>query len=859
MGASAAYQLARAIREENAPVEVTLLERGRENSPAGSSAGESRISRKTSFENAEVIPAMTVRSNAVLHALGAVEPSQTVILGNNPRYIDGALKTAASSGVRHAPVADLRKSLSYVRTKGLTGLVEAPMDASGDGAGVINPRLAVRRLLERATESGVTVRHDTAVGSLTERGDGRVEVALADGDRLLADRVIAASGVWNDRLIGAATPASLHTKPKVLKVFWFKVRDEAAFAHFPNFIFKIKGGPEFAASHPRFATAHAGYDFTRSTTEEGFYMLPERLPDGLYLKVGHYQPTPALKEAPDALLARDSITGEHGAFVAGFVREFFPGLLPCLQQVDAPGFTQTYLESFANDALPIIGPRSAGSSVIVMTGFSGIGAKFAVEAGAYAAWYALGQPERIPDAARALFAPTRESLRPRLPTQFRVNGRLGAPGPDGTVQSPPCLDLGTLGEKAAKLYRNGYPANAGIPEARAAVADLFNRYQADRHMPGEPVDLEQVYLATGGATDAIQIAIEHAQARFKPATVPRALLIVPIYHLYLGQLKENGFATDYVDSADAYDPTANALTPRSDDEILADIRQQLTPETCLAFINSPRNPDGKIYGYQFLEGILTILDEHPSLRLVSDTIYKEVAPSEENVATLYGLASLEQRRRIYEVDGTSKSVAKTMDRAAWLVSAAENVAEIAAVSHLKRGRPALPQMLQIVSMAEYLDSSAPNYLQQNAALYAGKLRYVGEAAKQVTNLHCSPHLGAYYGYLDFRAVDFGMPMTSLEKENAVVDALTVQGIGVFAGSTFRHVGTIRFNCSFRNETLRELMNVVVNTFEELGAQVERREIPLPAIDQPDYEFLPYPVGTLTTQKPAGLQPWKPGS
>ena len=697
-------------------------------------------------------------------------------------------------------------------------------------------------------EGGLAVRFDTTVRSLRERRDGKVEVAFDGGQGLLADKVVAAGSVWNDRLVGAASPASLGTKAKVLKVFWFKVRDEGAFADLPNFIFKIKGGPDFAALHPQFATAHPPYDFRQPATEEGFYLLPERLPDGLYLKVGHYQPTPVLKEAPEVLFARETITAEHGAFVAGFVREFFPGLVPALERVDAPGFTRTYLESFANDAMPIIGPRSAGSSVVVMTGFSGIGAKFAVEAGAYAAWYALGQPERIPDAARTLFAPTREGLRPKLPAQFRVNGRLGAPGPDGTVQSPPCLDLGTLGEKAARLYRNGYPANAGIPEARAAVAQLFNRYQAARQMPGEPIDLEQVYLATGGATDAIQIAIEHVRTRLGQSATPRALLIVPIYELYLGQLKENGFAADYVDSSDAYDAAANTLTPRTDDEVLADIKRQLTPETCLLFVNSPRNPDGKIYRRGFLEGVLAILDEHPSLRLVSDTIYKEVAPAEENVLTLYGLADAAQRRRIYEVDGTSKSVAKTMDRAAWLVSAAENVAEIAAVSHLRRGRPALPQMLQIVSMAEYLEESAPNYLSQNAALYAGKLRHVAAAAEQVANLRCSPGLGAYYGYLDFRAVDFGLPMTPLEKEHAVVDALTVRGIGVFAGSTFKHAGTIRFNASFRNEALQEMMDTIVHTFEALGAEVRQREVPPPAIDQPDYEFLPYPVGVLTTWK-----------
>ena len=93
------------------------------------------------------------------------------------------------------------------------------------------------------------------------------------------------------------------------------------------------------------------------------------------------------------------------------------------------------------------------------------------------------------------------------------------------------------------------------------------------------------------------------------------VLIVPIYHLYLGQLRENGFATDFADSSDRYDETANTLTPRADEEVLADIENQLTSQTCLVFINSPRNPDGKIYRRFFLEGVLALLDQHASLRI----------------------------------------------------------------------------------------------------------------------------------------------------------------------------------------------------------------------------------------------------
>ena len=47
-----------------------------------------------------------------------------------------------------------------------------------------------------------------------------------------------------------------------------------------------------------------------------------------------------------------------------------------------------------------------------------------------------------------------------------------------------------------------------------------------------------------------------------------------------------------------------------------------------------------------------------------------------------------------------------------------------------------------------------------------------------------------------------------------------------------------------------MMEVIVDTFEGLGAKVVRAAIPLPEIDVPAYDFRPYPVGILSTQKSA---------
>ena len=86
-----------------------------------------------------------------------------------------------------------------------------------------------------------------------------------------------------------------------------------------------QGREAFAAAHPGFATAHPGYDFSKTTTEEGFYLLRESLPDGAYLKVGHYQPTPLVKEAPDVLMAREAITAGARGVRRGFRAGVFPG------------------------------------------------------------------------------------------------------------------------------------------------------------------------------------------------------------------------------------------------------------------------------------------------------------------------------------------------------------------------------------------------------------------------------------------------------------------------------------------------------------------------------------------------------
>ena len=139
----------------------------------------------------------------------------------------------------------------------------------------------------------------------------------------------------------------------------------------------------------------------------------------MYLKFGHIQPVPKLKEDPDAMITRETITAEHEAFVASFVREFMPGVATYLPDVTKgrATFTKMYLESFSRDFMPIIGQRHAGQQFSDRHGrvSAGSGRSSRSRPGRCAALYALDKPESVPESQRLLFSPDRKQVEAQGP------------------------------------------------------------------------------------------------------------------------------------------------------------------------------------------------------------------------------------------------------------------------------------------------------------------------------------------------------------------------------------------------------------------------------------------------------------
>lgn len=413
-GASTAYQIARIAHETNQPVEVLVLGRDSPNEFSGGSNGISRITRVTSYKNADIYPDFARRSNAANIELGALTPAPLVFMGNNRDYLQKVTAAALASNVPHEELSAINEDYPYIDFQGMSGIFEYAAQRDGQGAGIINPEHSAQTLLKKAQELGAAVRYQENVMSVRDTDRGQVELTLASGEILFADKAVVAMGAWTDLVI-EDNPAAPYTRPKSGKLFWFKIApsDEAdkIMQDFPVIIQKLRGGPELAESRPDFAAKYPQFRDTNFTY--GTYMMREITPDGAFIKAGVAVPNTNIKESPEKVLSDAWASFPEEKLLVDYYREFFPGLvghMPDVLKHNKASRRSVGLYSYTKDTSPVISPIRPGSNVIAMYGFSGSGAKTMYANAEVAAHFALNMEDDIPEAIKAEFRADRDSL-----------------------------------------------------------------------------------------------------------------------------------------------------------------------------------------------------------------------------------------------------------------------------------------------------------------------------------------------------------------------------------------------------------------------------------------------------------------
>jgi sarcosine oxidase len=332
-------------------VRVIAFEQATPGHDGGSSHGESRVTRRSNFENPGYAP-LIARAMDLWRDLEAApgdlyEPAGVLEAGPaGSAYLDQTRLAAAAGGVEMA-------ALTPAEVRGRFPAIRLPAHWQGlfqpDG-GYLRADRAIQRYLERA--AGSELRLGTRVVSVEQRGE-TVEVVTAAGETVQAGAAIVTAGAWIGDLVPELAPCLSVTRQTL---GWFQPRDPSLFAggRFPVFLF---------------------------VTEIGLiYGFPDI--DGGGVKMGLHVAGARLGHA-DA--ARQDGRPEEVRPARTAVR----GLLPDLY--DAPLRTKTCLYTTTTDEEFVIDRRPGHPRVVFASACSGHGFKFASAIGEALADLALGQ------------------------------------------------------------------------------------------------------------------------------------------------------------------------------------------------------------------------------------------------------------------------------------------------------------------------------------------------------------------------------------------------------------------------------------------------------------------------------------
>ncbi len=385
-----------------------------------------------------------------------------------------------------------------------------------------------------------------------------------------------------------------------------------------------------------------------------------------------------------------------------------------------------------------------------------------------------------------------------------IDNRVGEPDTDFI---PEYLRIGNLPKQLHHHTEYGYSLDRrGIHETLDAIAKDFN------HKNNSNITEANIVLSSG-ARSAASSAILHIMAKFPGRKV---LLIQPGYNLYENQFKGFGFTCDFVNISGA-----------TDAERLKLIEKNLTAETLFLPLCNPNNPTGEVYSSNFLKGILKLLHKFPNLHVINDSIYDRVVRDQTiHPPNIFALATHDERKRVFEVNALSKFYSYPAIRAGWLISDADEIAQIQEVKDAQFGPLNNVAQLMIIAALKLTPELIPHYFAQVNEVYNARLELVHKKLHQIKGFTSKIPQGAFYYWADFSGTGIATP--------EIIQALEAKNIFVASGAKFGDANCIRINCGAKANELAIICDNIVEICAAKGAAITKAEIRLPLHDKPPF-------------------------
>jgi aspartate aminotransferase len=327
-------------------------------------------------------------------------------------------------------------------------------------------------------------------------------------------------------------------------------------------------------------------------------------------------------------------------------------------------------------------------------------------------------------------------------------------------------------EAAIKALRDGHhgytPAQGIVPLREAVARDLHKRHNVEVDpdtvviMPGGKPTMFFTIMMFGGADTEIMYPdpgfpiyrsmIEYVGSKPVPITLR----------------EENGFAF-------------------SADEVIA----QITPKTRLIIINTPGNPTGGAVPKEEIEKLVTGLEKHPDVALLSDEIYSQMLYDGREHVSLLRYPQLKDR--LIMLDGWSKTYAMTGWRlgfSVWPKALVESVVRLAVNCHSCVNAPT--QFAGIAALDGPQDA-----VHEMLKAFDERRRVIVGALNQLPGFSCIEPGGAFYAFPNIT----GTGMSAKELQGAMLEKA---GVATVAGTSFgiHGEGYIRFSYANSTENIK---------------------------------------------------------
>jgi aspartate aminotransferase len=245
----------------------------------------------------------------------------------------------------------------------------------------------------------------------------------------------------------------------------------------------------------------------------------------------------------------------------------------------------------------------------------------------------------------------------------------------------------------------------------------------------------------------------------------------------------------------------NNFTPK-----IETIEKVLSAKTKLLFLNSPNNPTGSVYPFEFYEALADLLEQYPQCYVVSDDIYHGLCYQGSFTGIYHAAPNL--RERILLINGVSKTYAMTGWRIGFLIGPPELVGAMSRIQGASTSG-----VCSIAQAAACAALSGPQDKAQDMHSHFRERRdLIFEGLGALPQVSVVKPEGAFYIFPDFQDYLGGSLKTSIELCEYFLEEALVASV---AGMGFGAEGFIRMSFATSTDEIEEALSRIAKALKQL--------------------------------------------